>query len=98
MAKQTCKGGCRLLGYRYSIPRRARDSSIGRLPPFVDSPQQCAIAAAHHGEARLDQTDGPGAEIVRFPAAVGNPVFAKQARRDLSITISFQPSIQRTHR
>ena len=88
MAKSTCERGCRLSVDRFSIPR-----AIGRmfrelLLVFALMTEQCAIAIPHQSQPRLDQANGTAAQIVRFPASIGDAMLPKQALRDFAIFVS----------
>lgn len=44
---------------------------------FAVATEQCAIAASHETQPRPDQANGPAAEMVCFPAAIGNTMLAE---------------------
>lgn len=71
-------------------------SSGGVLVVSALVTEQVAITAPHEKQPLLNQTDGPAAQIVCFPASIRNANFAEQAFRDFAIAIPFQPPIQRT--
>jgi hypothetical protein len=60
--------------------------------------EQGAKATPHQGEPRLDQANGTAAQIVRFPAPVGDAMPPEQALGNFAIVVSLQPPIDRTHR
>lgn len=66
------------------------------MPAFTLTTEQGAIAASHETQPGFDQANGPGAQIVRFPAPIGNAVLAKQALRDFAIAVSIQRAIDCT--
>ena len=58
-------------------------------------PQQRAIAAAHQGDAGLNQTGtGSIAQVVSFPGAFGNASAAKQDFRDFAVRTAVHPRIE----
>ena len=57
--------------------------------------QQRAIAAAHQGEAGLNQTNGSITQIVGFPGAFGNLSGAKHDCRDFAVRTAVDPRIKR---
>lgn len=56
--------------------------------------KQCAAAKAHEAPPQLNKSYGSTAQVVCFPAPLGNTMGSKQALRDLAIAISFLPPIQ----
>ncbi|MGF6340238.1 hypothetical protein ABIB82_007478 [Bradyrhizobium sp. i1.8.4] len=58
--------------------------------------EQATIAASHETQPHLDQANGPAAQIVCFPTSIGNAMLAKQALRDITIAVAFQPAVHRT--
>ena len=58
-------------------------------------PQKSAIAAAHQCEAALHETDGSIAQIVRFPGAVRDTLFAEEGVGDNTITAAGRARIER---
>ena len=59
--------------------------------------QNLAITAAHQREAGLHQTDGPIAQIVRFPSAVWNALLAEQRLCDGAICAAGSLCVERAH-
>ena len=57
-------------------------------------PQQRAIAAAHQGEAGLNQTNGSITQVVGFPGAFGNVSGAKQDFCDFAVRTAVHPRIE----
>ena len=60
--------------------------------------QQRAIAAAHQGEAGLNQANGSIAQVVGFPGAFGNLFCAKQDFRDFAVRAAVHSRIKGAER
>jgi Alcohol dehydrogenase GroES-like domain len=58
--------------------------------------QQAAIAASHHADAEAHEADRAIAEIVDFPAALGNAIGAEEHDGDLAIGHVVEPPVERT--
>lgn len=61
------------------------DTPAGALFVLTLGTQQFAIASANECEAALYETDGSAAQIVRFPGAIGDALFAEQSLCDAAI-------------
>ena len=57
--------------------------------------QQRAIAAAHQGETALNQANGPVAQIVRRPIALGNALGAEQDFCNFAIGAAVHARVER---
>lgn len=60
-------------------------------------PQKSAITAAHQSEAALHETDGPIAQIVRFPSAIRNVLFAEENLGDHTISTPRRARVERAY-
>ncbi len=58
--------------------------------------QQGAIAAAHQGEAVLNQANGPVAQIVRRPIALGNALGPEQDFCYFAVGTTVHARVERT--
>ena len=58
--------------------------------------QQCAIAAAHQRETVLNQANGPVAQIVRRPIALGNALGPEQDFCNFAIGTTVHARVERT--
>ena len=74
---------------RFRYPRKVA------LGIFAHRPQKFAITAAHQRGAALHHTDGPIAQIVRFPRAIGDALLAKECRCDDAIGAASTMSVER---
>jgi hypothetical protein len=90
MAERTREGGCRRSrgGFRYPF-RNYELLLAARLP------QQFAIASAHQSKTALHETNGPIAQIVGFPGALGDTLGAEQNVRNHTISIAIHSRIER---
>ena len=60
-------------------------------------PQKFAIAAAHQCEAALHESDGPIAQIVRFPGNIWDTSLAEQRSCDCTISVTGRARIERAN-
>ena len=58
-------------------------------------PQQFAIASAHQSKTALHETNGPIAQIVRFPGVLGDTLFAEENFGDHTISAPRRARIER---
>ncbi len=58
-------------------------------------PQKSAITAAHQCEAALHETDGPIAQIVRFPGNIWDTPLTEQCFGDGTISVTGRARIER---
>ena len=90
----------RLRSRRGPAKRDAEDAALRFRYPFGFLffagwwAQQRAIAAAHQGEAGLNESNGSVTEIVGFPGAFGNLSGAKQDFRDFAVRTAVHPRIE----
>ncbi|MGY2803962.1 hypothetical protein ACVIHF_000692 [Bradyrhizobium sp. USDA 4506] len=67
------------------------------VPVFALMAEQVTPVASNEAQSRLDQANGPAAQIVRLPASIGNARLAKQALCNVAIAVTFQPPVHCTH-
>lgn len=59
-------------------------------------PQKFAIASAHERKAGLYEADCSAAQIMRFPGAIGDALFAEQEFRDCVVSAAGCVRLERT--
>jgi hypothetical protein len=87
IAEKPAKGDAEEVGVRFRYPADLLFFARWR-------PQQRAIAAAHQGEAGLNQTNGSIAQVVSFPGAFGNVFGSKQDFCDFAICTAVHTRIE----
>jgi len=64
---------------------------------FTPGPQKLAIATAHQCEAALHEANGSIAQIVRFPSAIRNALFAEYRFGHRAVSAASRASIERAN-
>lgn len=79
-----------IVGYVFDTP------GLKALFVLALGTQQFAIAAAHQCEPALHQANCAIAQVVRFPGAVGDALFAEQRLADCTVSAAGRMRVERT--